>query len=94
MMTKPETLAQARRADLKAARLRDLETSAAAAAELAASSAALDLHLSGLVLLLHDRHGVPFAQLAALLGVSRQAVHRRYRLTAGSRPSFSGKRLP
>lgn len=69
--TAPETLREARAADLRAERLRLLER---AITERKAAQATIDL----LVPKLHRHNNVSWGTLAALLGVTRQAVSLRY----------------
>jgi predicted DNA-binding protein YlxM (UPF0122 family) len=68
---KPETLAQARLSDLKAARVRELETNLSTIRLLAEKN-------HKLMASLHEKHDMSFSELGLIFGLTRQAVHLRY----------------
>lgn len=70
MVTPPETLAQARRADRLHRRSREL-------AALAAQVTGVQIRMAELVAGLR-RDGASWAQIGALIGVSKQAAQQRY----------------
>jgi hypothetical protein len=68
---RPETLTQARRADLKAARIRELDSNLSTIRLLAQKN-------DKLMASLHEKHEMSFAELGLIFGLTRQAVHLRY----------------